>query len=359
MTKVTYASPQPAGATTRRDAKEASNNSPAGWSAARNGSTLKDKNDWVIRTQDLSKSYDGVSALNSLDLMVPEHSICGFLGPNGAGKTTTIKLLLGLARPTSGSGFIFGKQIGKDSLEIRKRVGYLAQDLHYYGYMTARETLRFKARFYYRGPRAAIEERIAESLDLVGLADKADRHIKGFSGGERQRLGIAQAQINHPDLLILDEPAASLDPLGRRDVLEVMDRLRRHTTIFYTTHILDDVQRVSDIVAILNHGQLIAQAPIEKLLAGNGNTIYSLAFEGDGRNAHARVSRQPWVSRMSQLSVNGHTEWQVTVTDEEAAKAEFLRLVMADEQLTVTGFGRKTYDLEEIFMNIVEGDNNE
>src|SRR6185295_16064064 len=102
------------------------------------------------------------------------------------------------------------------------------------------------------------EERIVETLELVGLSGKEDRPIKGFSGGERQRLGIAQAQINHPDLLILDEPAASLDPMGRRDVLEVMERLRQHTTIFYSTHILADVQRVSDTVAILNRGKLIA-----------------------------------------------------------------------------------------------------
>lgn len=110
------------------------------------------------------------------------------------------------------------------------------------------------ARFFYAGSKAAIEKRIDETLELVGLANKADRPIKGFSGGEHQRLGIAQAQINYPDLLILDEPAASLDPQGRHDVLEVMERLRKHTTIFYSTHILADVQRVSDTVAILDHG---------------------------------------------------------------------------------------------------------
>src|SRR5690606_9384722 len=192
---------------------------------------------------------------------VPKNSIFGCLGPNGAGKTTTIKLLLGLARPTGGSATIFGLDVVNDSTEIRKRVGYLAQDPRFYEGMTARETLRFTARFFYNGPKAAIEDRINNTLELVGLSDKADRSIKGFSGGERQRLGIAQAQINFPDLLILDEPAAALDPMGRHDVLEVMERLRKHTTIFYSTHILDDVQKVSDTVAILKHGQLVAQAP--------------------------------------------------------------------------------------------------
>ena len=147
--------------------------------------------------------------------------------------------------------------------------------------MTARETIRFTARFFFKGPKDALEKRVQETLDLVGLADKADRKIKGFSGGERQRLGIAQAQVNQPDLLILDEPAANLDPMGRRDVLHVMEKLREHATIFYSTHILDDVQRVSDTVAILNHGELVAQAPVAELLSNNGDVIYTLKIKGD------------------------------------------------------------------------------
>jgi len=226
-----------------------------------------DTYNFVIETQGLSKAYKAVQALKPLDLKVAQNSICGFLGPNGAGKTTTIKLLLGLARPTGGSARVFGKDIVKENDEIRRRVGYLAQDPRFYDYMTARETLHFTARFFYEGPKAEIENRVAETLELVGLADKADRPIKGFSGGERQRLGIAQAQVNYPDLIILDEPAASLDPIGRHNVLEVLSRLRKHATIFYSTHILDDVQRVSDTVVILNQGALVAQGPIEELLA--------------------------------------------------------------------------------------------
>ena len=119
----------------------------------------------VIDTKGLSKSYNGVAALNSLDLQVPKNSIFGFLKPNGSGKTTTIKLLLGLTRPTSGSAAIFGQDIVEDSVEIRKRIGYLAQDPRFYEHMTARETLRFKAHFYYSGPASEIEARIAETLE--------------------------------------------------------------------------------------------------------------------------------------------------------------------------------------------------
>src|SRR5512139_3154733 len=169
----------------------------------------------VIETHGLSKTFGTVQALKSLNLRVPQHSIFGFLGPNGAGKTTTMKLLLGLIRPTSGGGTIFGQDIVRDSIAIRSRIGYLPQQPRFGDEMSAREMLHFTARFFFRGPEAGIEERVDETLALVGLDDKADRPIKGFSGGERQRLGIAQAQVNYPDLLILDEPAASLDPMGR------------------------------------------------------------------------------------------------------------------------------------------------
>jgi ABC-2 type transport system ATP-binding protein len=308
----------------------------------------------VIETHGLSKSYKGVTALKGLDLSVPMHSICGFLGPNGAGKTTTIRLLLGLAQPMGGSGRIFGLDITTQSLEIRRRVGYLAQEPRYYDYMTARETLRFAIGFFFKGPKSKIEERITETLELVGLEGKADRPIKGFSGGERQRLGIAQAQINYPDLLILDEPAASLDPQGRHDVLEVMERLRRHTTIFYSTHILDDVQKVSDIVVILNHGQLIAQASIEELLSGQSGIVYRFQTRGDIGQVRPLITGQPWVSAVKVEATNGQSTWQVSVTDCETAEDQLLRLAISDPAIRVTEFGRMKYELEEVFLNMIQ-----
>ena len=190
----------------------------------------------------------------------------------------------------------------------------------------------------------------------MGLEDKADRPIKGFSGGERQRLGIAQAQVNYPDLLILDEPAASLDPMGRRDVLVVMERLRKYTTIFYSTHILSDVQRVSDTVAILNHGQLVAQALIEQLLRGTGAISYTIELRGDVDAARSRLAAQAWVGGVDVLSRNGITRFQVRVTDETAADAQLLQLVTADGGVSAQAFGRDKADLEDVFMQIVEGD---
>ena len=245
-------------------------------------------NSLVIETHNLSKTYKEAQALKGLNLTVKQNSIFGFLGPNGAGKSTTIKLLLGLIQPSGGRATVFGHDVQRDSVEIRKRVGYLAQDPRYYEHMTARQILGYTAGFFYRGPKDLIEARVQEMLELVGLEDKADRPARGFSGGERQRLGIAQAQVNYPDLLILDEPAASLDPMGRHDVLEVMEKLRKYTTIFYSTHILEDVQRVSDTVAILNRGSLIAEAPISELLAGDGGSaIYDITLKSETQAALA------------------------------------------------------------------------
>ena len=312
---------------------------------------------FVIETHELSKTYKNVHALQSLNLKVSQNSIFGFLGPNGAGKTTTIKLMLGLIRPTAGKASIFGMDTIRQSVDIRARVGYLPQEPHFYEYMTAHETLRFVAGCFFKGPKKAIEERIDEMLELVDLTDKADRPIKTFSGGERQRLGIAQAQVNYPDLLILDEPAASLDPLGRRDVLELMSKLRKYTTVFYSTHILDDVQRVSDTVVILNKGQLVAQGPIEELLARSEGIVYIVHLKGEVEAARKQVLVQPWVSGIVAGQHNGESAWQVSVSDPQAAEMQLLKLLV-DGPVVVTEFRRKQYELEDIFMQVIEGGSN-
>jgi len=312
-----------------------------------------DTNGLVISTQGLSKSYGDIDALKNLDLQVPKNSIFGFLGPNGAGKTTTIKLLIGLARPTSGGGSIFGKDIVKDSVNIRSNIGYLPQDVRFYEHMSARQTLESTAKFFFKGPQVEIDRRVEEMLELVGLADKADRPIKGFSGGERQRLGIAQAEINYPDLLILDEPAASLDPQGRRDVLEVMTRIRKYASIFYCTHILDDVQRISDHVAIINHGELVTQASKDELLSGTGDITYSVSLRGETERVYPQVTEKTWISGINISQKDDQTIWTISVTDQNAAEDQLMNLLVT-AGLKVSNFSRQEQNLEDIFLNIVE-----
>ena len=221
----------------------------------------------AISTTDLTKHYPDVRALEGLSIEVPQGSIYGFLGANGAGKTTALKILAGLSRPTSGSATVAGVPLAAGE-SYKRAIGYLGQEPRFYDWMTARQTLRYVAGFY-PWVRDPIERRIDEALEMTGIAAAADRPTRTYSGGMRQRLGIAQALIGRPQVLLLDEPASALDPIGRRDVLDLMEGLRGQATIFYSTHILDDVQRVSDHVAILDQGRLVRAAPTQELLAAS------------------------------------------------------------------------------------------
>ncbi|MFX0101714.1 MAG: ABC transporter ATP-binding protein [Candidatus Hodarchaeota archaeon] len=316
---------------------------------------MEKTNAYIIQTSGLSKTFKDVQAVKSLDLKVEKNSIFGFLGPNGAGKTTTMKILLGLIQPTAGTGRIFEHDILKDNIKIRNRIGYLPQDINFYKYMTAREILNFTMKFFFSGPKEVIKTRVEEMLDLVGLEEKADRATKTLSGGELQRLGIAQAQINSPELLILDEPAASLDPIGRKDMLEIMEKLREKCTIFYSTHILADVQRVSDHVAILNEGELVMQGSITDILSGNNDIVYEVTVKGDVATLEAKLYQIAWVSSIKTIHQNGTSRWEIQVSDKDAAERELLSTIYADGSVKVVDFGQKQMDLEDAFMSIIAG----
>ena len=309
----------------------------------------------VIKTADLNKNYGDLQVLKSLDLEVPEHAIFGFLGPNGAGKTTTMKILLGLSTPTSGRAEIFGKDVQEDGLVIRSRLGYLPQHPTFPDYMTAREVLAFTGRFFFHKNGRALPSRIEEMLDLVGLENKADRKVGGFSGGERQRLGIAQAQIHRPELLILDEPAAALDPLGRHDVLAIMDKLKSRATIFYSTHILDDVQQVSDTVAILNQGELVAQGPIDQLLRGEGEVVFRLRVQGPWQKLEENLSGRAWVSGLDITERQESVEIDVCVADLDAPENRLLQEALRVPGIVVLEYRRKELELEDAFIEIIKG----
>lgn len=308
----------------------------------------------VVHASGLAKTYGDVVALRSLDLEVPRNSIFGFLGPNGSGKTTAMRLLLGLAAPTGGSATVFGLDVVRESVAIRRRVGYLPQQPRFYDELTPRQTLRYARGFFPADPGRSVESEIDEVLELVGLTDKRDQPVGGLSGGQRQRLGIAQAQIHRPELLVLDEPASALDPLGRRDVLEIMRRLKESTTVFYSTHILDDVQRVSDTVAILNDGERVAQAPIDQLLAGSGGPSYDVTVRGDADAARRRLVAQPWVNHVDAIALDGVVNLRVQVGDERAAERGLLRVVLADDEVEVARFAPTASELEDVFVALVE-----
>ncbi len=307
----------------------------------------------AIHTTGLAKRYGDVVALQSMDLEVPHGSIFGFLGPNGAGKTTAMRILLGLARPSGGRATVLGFDAVSDSLEVRRRVGYLAQLPRFYDELTPRETLRFARGFFPRDPDVDVEGDLTAALELVGLTEKADQRVGGLSGGQRQRLGIAQASVHRPELLILDEPAAALDPIGRRDVLDIMRQLRGTTTVFYSTHILDDVERISDTVAVLHRGERVAQAPTEELLAG-GETSFVTEVRGDATAASQRLRAQPWVAEVTtSYPREDRARLHVAVHDSAAAEEHLLRVVLAGDDVTVLSYAAHRFELEDVFMQLV------
>ncbi|MFP4458571.1 MAG: ABC transporter ATP-binding protein [Candidatus Zixiibacteriota bacterium] len=309
---------------------------------------------YAIDTRELKKNYGNFTALDSLDLKVKKNSIYGFIGPNGAGKTTTIKLLLGLLNPTEGKGDILGYNIKSQSVEIRKKTGYLTQSPSYYPKMTARETLRFCAGFYFSGPKNRIESKIDELLEMVELQDKSNRPVRGFSGGEIQRLGIAQALIHSPELLILDEPAASLDPIGRHKVLDTLEKLRGLTTVFYSTHILSDVERVSDTVGVLHQGKLLAQAPITEILSSTEDAVFKIELEKTSHNKFEKIKSFEWVKELKIKDFGDNVLLLITVTDSTLADKYLLRKLLEDETLTIKKYEKTSFNLESSFMELIK-----
>lgn len=224
----------------------------------------------AIATTDLSKTYrtglagKAIPSLDGLNLTVQSGEVFGFLGRNGAGKTTTIKLLCSLIRPTRGAASIFGHDVRTKA--ARRVIGYLPENPYFYEYLTPRETLDFYGRLQglNASERAREWQKLSELLDLGRIADQ---RIRGFSKGMRQRLGFAVALVGDPPLLILDEPMSGLDPLGRRNIRELILRLRRERkTVFFSSHVLGDVQQICDRVGILVKGKLQSQGRIDELL---------------------------------------------------------------------------------------------
>ncbi len=309
--------------------------------------------DPALEIHDLHKQFGRTQALRSVDLSVPVDSIFGFLGPNGAGKSTTMKIVMGLVRPTGGRALVFGEDVRRHGVAARARIGYLPQHTRFHPYRTCRQVLTYVAHLYPgRHPRAVLNERVDELLDAVGLTDKAGRRAGKLSGGETQRLGIAQALVSEPDLLILDEPAASLDPQGRHDVLTLLDGLRGRTTIFYSTHILDDVQRVSDTVAILTEGRVVAQGPIGELLT-TPTTAWTVRLDGEADGARRRLAEEAWVSDIISRPRGDQQLWTVHVDDDAAAREHLLPLLVSDDECDVVEFHPSDRTLEDAYLDIV------
>jgi len=308
--------------------------------------------DAVIDVRGLTKRYRSVLALDGLDLAVPAGSLFGFLGPNGAGKTTTIRILSSLARPTSGTASVMGVPVGDGEPNRRGLLGYLDQAPRYDGWMHGRELLEWVGRLSgLRG--SALRARVDEMLDLVGLADAGRRAIGGYSGGMRQRLGIAQAVLTRPPIVLLDEPVSSLDPEGRRDMLMVIRDLAPASTVLLSSHVLNDVERICDRVAIIDAGRLVIESEVAVLLDRFAGPVYLLEVEAraaDALPALAQALRgRPWATS---VEVSGAGA-RVAIGDDPAAGQRLLELVV-EHSLPLVSLERMRPTLEDVFLRLTD-----
>lgn len=217
----------------------------------------------MLTLSHVSKAFGSHTIIKDLSFRVPEHTVFGFIGQNGAGKTTTMKMILGLVKADGGEITVNGEKVCYGQNRTNRYIGYLPDVPEYYGYMKPTEYLRLCGRIF--GMKEdKIAERTGEMLELVGL-ENADKRIHGFSRGMKQRLGIAQALLHQPKLLICDEPTSALDPLGRREILDILSAVKEHTTVIFSTHILSDVEQICDEIALLHDGHIVRQGSLKEM----------------------------------------------------------------------------------------------
>lgn len=300
----------------------------------------------AIEIRGLLKRFRSTVALDGIDLDVPAGQVFGFLGPNGAGKTTTLRILTGLARPTSGSARILGQDVTRTPDAVRAQIGFLPDVPGFYPWMTAREFVTFAGRLFGM-ERSVLAERTESLLAMAGLA-AVRTPIGAYSRGMKQRLGIAQALVNAPRLLFLDEPTSALDPIGRREVLDMIASLRGRTTVFFSTHILADVERVCDNVAILDRGRVVASSTIPDLKRRIGAERITVEIDGDIEPLVRALDGRAWLTALER---DGSTI-RLTVSDLALARRDIPAAVAA------AGLGLKRLDadevsLEEVFVQLV------
>ncbi|MCL2545731.1 MAG: ABC transporter ATP-binding protein [Oscillospiraceae bacterium] len=231
----------------------------------------------ALEIQGLSKRFGVRDVLDGVSFSVPSGSIFGFIGANGAGKTTTMKIILGLLKADGGSVKVCGEQVRFGATNTNRLIGYLPDVPEFYNYMRPKEYLKLCGEIVGLD-RKAIKARSTELLELVGLSD-ANKKIGGFSRGMKQRLGMAQALLSEPKLLICDEPTSALDPVGRKEVLDILQAIKGKTTVVFSTHILSDVERVCDHVAVLNKGKIVLDVAIDDLKFQRKSKAITLEFE--------------------------------------------------------------------------------
>ncbi len=301
-------------------------------------------NSHCIETHHLCKQFGDKVAVEDLSLTVEHGEVFGFLGPNGAGKTTSVKMLLALISPTDGDGFMLGSPIGNP--EARARVGFLPEHFRFHDWLTGQEFLQLHADLYHMDRRIA-QERITELLELVGLTPHAQKRLHNYSKGMLQRIGLAQALLNKPELVILDEPTSGLDPVGRRMVRDIIRNLRANgTTVFLNSHLLSEVEITCDRVAFIKNGRVIRISPLQNLVQGE------LSVDIHARNLQADV-----VSGLSRWSQNVRLDGEhLSMTLPGEADLPDIHRYLVAQGVDLYALTPQHVSLEDLFIEIVGTD---
>ena len=294
----------------------------------------------MLQITGLQKRFGDKTVLNGLDLAVPEHSIFGFIGKNGSGKTTTMKTVLGLLKADAGEIMVNGEKVVYGQTSTNQYIGYLPDVPEFYPFMTAPEYLRFCAEISGM-KKSENENRCKELLELVGLSGETHR-IKGFSRGMKQRLGIAQALLNSPKLLICDEPTSALDPVGRKEILDILLAVREQTTVLFSTHILSDVERICTDVAFLDNGVVGIQGKVSDIKAKYRSEEYLLELE----RGTDLLTIQYVFPNVKQIGKN-----QLIFCENDNSVFDILRFV-ADKNIPLLKLERIEPTLESLFMEV-------
>jgi len=298
----------------------------------------------IIETRNLCKVFGDKVAVQDLTLSVERGEVFGFLGPNGAGKTTSVKMLLGLVAPSDGEGRLFGEPLSDP--QVRRKVGFLPEHFRFHDWLRAQEFLKLHADLYDM-PGDLARQRIAELLDLVGLTPHAQKKLRQYSKGMLQRIGLAQALLNQPELVILDEPTSGLDPVGRRLVRDIIRELRqRGTTVFLNSHLLSEVEITCDRVAFIKHGEVIRISPLQTLVEGE------LSVEIRARNLRPEV-----VAGLSRWSQNARADGEhLALTVNREADLPAINRYLVENNVDVYALRPQHISLEDLFIQIVGED---
>lgn len=289
----------------------------------------------MIRTFGLTKRYGTTVALNGVDLDIPDGAVYGLVGPNGAGKTTALHLLAGLISATSGT------------IETESQAVALLPDTPKWDpWLTGREVMELSSNL---GSKPSSESEVDGLLSSAGIAEAAGRAVGGYSRGMLQRLGLAATLVGAPDILLLDEPASALDPQGRREVLDLVSRLRGEATVVFSSHILADVQEVCDTVGILRSGELTFQGPLAGLLVGEAGPAYVIRLQPPVDDVLKHLRKQDWVRDVQQIEPG---KIRITVTDLDAAQAS-LASSLAESGATIISLVPEAPTLEDVFLEVV------